>query len=258
MIKQEWILCQGKRICAVTSNVDVDRSYSAGIIFFYFFSQTKAGAYGLFSQICESLDRDVPTLRFDYIGFGDSEGETSQADFNTMVKDAEEMTGWFVNKICCSKIIYIGHGVGNYIATMLAEKNPTSEAILIMPQLKALNKEEKYRDIIKKIEFAEEYTDTSSLSLWNKKMDDFFALLGGRMNRSKGIVVKREFLKEMIAFDIEDHCLYPENIKLLMNKDGDLTNISMNILNDYELHDVLLLDMLEREKVIKTICEYRW
>lgn len=63
--------------------------------------------------------------------------------------------------------------MGNYIATMLAEKNPTSEAILIMPQLKALNKEEKYRDIIKKIEFAEEYTDTSSLSLWNKKMDDF-------------------------------------------------------------------------------------
>ena len=258
MVKQEWVLIQGKRICAVTNNIDSDKSYAVGIIFLHGFSQTKSGAYGLFSQICESLDSSIPTLRFDNIGFGDSEGETYHADLDSMIRNTEEMTSWFVNKACCKKIIYIGHGVGNYIATVLVEKNPNNEAILIMPQFKALDKEEKYRNIIKKIEIAEDYIDTSSISVWNEKMDDFFAILGGRMNRSKGIVVKREFLKEMVTFDIEEHFIHSGNIKALTDKASDFRSTSINILNDYELHDVLLLDMLEREKVINSICECEW
>ena len=253
MIEHEWVMCQGKRICAVTNNINVGRSHLVGIIFLHGFSQTKAGVYGLFSQICESLDSSIPTLRFDYIGFGDSEGENCHADLDSMIKNADEMTGWFVNKTNCKKIIYIGHGVGNYIATILVEKNPNNEAILIMPQLKVLYKEEKYKEIIKKIESANDYIDTSSISEWDEDLDDFFAILGGRMNRSKGIVVKKEFLMEMVTFDIEAHCVHSGNIKVLINKDNDFMSTSIDVLNHYELHDVLLLDMLEREKVINTI-----
>ncbi len=256
MLNQQWISCQGKNICAITDNVIEGKATSTGVIFLHGFSQTKAGAYGIFSQICEKIEANIPILRFDYMGFGDSEGETCEVDMHSMISNTEKMTQWFVNKTGCRKVIYIGHGIGNYIATIMVEKNPYNEAILIMPQLTALDKEERYKDIISKIELTKHDIDTGELGIWNEKMDDFFAILGGRMNRSKGITVKTDFLKEIVKFDIGEYCSYPKNISILNNGSIEVAGILINKLNDFELNDVLLLDMLERERVIKCICKY--
>jgi pimeloyl-ACP methyl ester carboxylesterase len=253
MTEQEWVLCNNKRICAVI-NYNGEDNYPFGIIFFPGFSQTKAGAYCLFSQICSSLNRNIPTLRFDYFGYGDSEGEMYEVDLESMIFNSREMLSWFATKVSCKRFIFIGHGIGNYVAAVLAENNPDTEAILITPQLNALSSVPEYGEIINKIIMAEENIDTGAISVWDKNMDDFFSILGGRMNRSKGIIVKRKFLLQLVKFDLKKYCNKQDNIYVLMQNAEKSNDTYDNQMNDYRIEDVLLLDMLEREKVIKNIC----
>lgn len=255
MIEQKWILIDQKRLCAII-NYNRDKNYRLGIIFFPGLSQSKAGTYNLFSQICSSLNSDIPTLRFDYYGYGDSEGESYEVDLDSMINNAKQITNWFSKKILCNRFIYIGHGIGNYVATVLAENNPLVEALLIMPHMNALINDSKYDQIIKKLIESEDIVDTGTFAVWDKNMDDFFAILGGRMNRSKGIVLKKRFLLQLIEFNIEKYWEKCSNLYVLSQNNEKMICNDSSVINDFQINDILLLDMLEREKAIKRICDW--
>lgn len=251
MVTQEWVLCNGKRICVVT-NIEEKIKYKKCIVFLPGFSQTKAGAYFLFTQICDLLAENIATVQFDYRGFGDSEGESEEADLETMYQDAKEITNWVYRKNICDAYTYIGHGVGNYLAAKLVSDMMGTDAILIAPQLYPLKSVLKFNLIIKTIEdFDGDIIDTGDLYKWDKNMDDFFAILGGRLNRSKGIVVKKVFLSQVISFNLSEFCKKNLNIYILA---GNGEELSLKR-SDFHIKDILLLDMLEREITIKKICD---
>ena len=253
MITQEWVMCNGKRLCVVT-NIETKIKYRKCIVFLPGFSQTKAGSYFLFTQICNSLAENIATIQFDYRGFGDSEGESEEVDLKTMYQDAREITKWIYRKNICETYTYIGHGVGNYLAAILASEMYGADAILVAPQPDPLKSIVKFNSIVQAVEdFKGDTVDTGDLCKWDENTDEFFAILGGRLNRSKGIVVKRDFLIQAINFNLSSFCI--ENIKInILDENENFKDSSIKLIG-FGIKDSLLLDMLEREKVIKKICD---
>lgn len=254
MIEQEWVMRDSKRICAVIE-YHKNIKHRMGIIFLPGFSQTKAGGYFLFSQICASLNPDIATLRFDYIGYGDSEGEMVDIDLLSMIQDAWYMTKWFAKKTSYKQLVYVGHGIGNYVAATISRGVLESKSILIAPQMRALIHNPRYNNIINEIVKLRDVFDTSMIGTWDENVDDFFAELGGRMNRSKGIVVNKRFLMQIVKFDLCQQCGMNTGIYIfLKSTEGIINNFLYNIM-DFRIEDNLLLDMLEREIVIGKVCE---
>ena len=54
--------------------------------------------------------------------------------------------------------------------------------------------------------------DTADLGEWTTDIDDLFSLLGGRLNRVRGIVVKKLFLWQLLNFNFLDTCKKNSNI----------------------------------------------
>jgi pimeloyl-ACP methyl ester carboxylesterase len=79
-------------------------------------------------------ERGYPCLRFDYTGYGDSEGEFAEATPQTMCEDARAAIDELAKKSGCKRFILIGIRLGASLAAMVADgRDDISELVLWEP-----------------------------------------------------------------------------------------------------------------------------
>lgn len=203
MIEQFWFGKTLFQLCGVLRKPDQGTNCSYGVIFFHGFGLSKCGPAFLFSRIAHQISQFLPTLQFDYSGWGDSEGETSDCTLETLFTDSQQAVDVIQRKGNCTHLIFIGHGFGNWIATMLGKRYPESHLALILP----------YKCPITPFEFLEElywhqtppdrFIDTSTLGDWELygPLYSLFQNLGGNLPASKGVIIRWQFLKELLSMD---------------------------------------------------------
>ena len=257
MLNQEWLVSNNRNLCIASNKYMSVKVPKLGVIFFHGFSQTKAGAYGLFTQIISSIAHYCYVITFDYGGCGDSEGLSEELDLDSMVSDARQVFDWFKRNSCCDKYIFIGHGSGNMVVSLLANSYKDNIiSILIAPHYLPIANEAKYTSIVNKIKNQPMCFDTADLGEWTTDIDDLFSLLGGRLNRARGIVVKKLFLWQLLNFNFLDTCKKNSNIYSFITK-GTVHPVLSQIIDEKEMKtsDALCTDMLIREELIKNINE---
>ncbi len=251
MIEQFWFRHENQRLIGVLQQPDnVETKW--GAVLLPGFGQNKAGSYFIFTRLAQEISKMVPTLQFDYRGFGDSEGDLEECDLNTMVSDTEAAISILREKTNCENIVLIAAGIGNWIAIEWALKNKDSALVLLSPYKIKYPFEATWAD-------TDDLIDTYELGNWSPKSEIsiFFERLGEGLNRTRGLVLKKRFLVQLNEIEyeglyqfkgpiLEFHSINDIPFKEMTNKQTICLSRS-----DYKL-----LNPLDREQLITKVCEW--
>ena len=103
------------------------------VLFMHGFGHHKCETSSLFSKIAHGLyEKDINCFLFDYYGFGDSEGDTKEVSFDTMLVDANTVLNQI--QLNAEKIYIVTYGISSTIASYLLEKSSISLLISISPR----------------------------------------------------------------------------------------------------------------------------
>ena len=184
------------------------------VIYFHGSTTSKHDGNFLFRDIArELLKANIASLRMDYSGSGDSDGEFSNVTLWSQINDAVSAVNYVLNRkeIDAEKIGVFGMGSGGFISTAISGKFPIKSIVL-------LNAVAKYKDYWKKNILPQ------SFGLRNRN---------GKKLDLKGLGVGKEYLKSVN--DTEG-----KNLESLRNFNGamlivheDKDNVSVPISEAY-------------------------
>jgi uncharacterized protein len=95
-----------------------------GVVFFHGFTGDRMESHWLFVKCSRALDRaGIASLRFDFWGSGESEGEFQQATLESEIADAEDAVDFMRREggIDSNRLALLGLSLGGAIATLIAE-----------------------------------------------------------------------------------------------------------------------------------------
>lgn len=175
-----------------------------GVVFFTGFGQSKAGFHFMFTRIAQRLAPLMPTLQFDYRGWGESEGETTECTLSSLIEDAHMAKRVLQERFGCHRYILIGAGFGNWIAAYAGLSSPGSALVLLAPYRSPLP----LRQIVGARHAANltarlAIVDTAQLGSWSSRspLSRFFLALGASRSYSKGILLRWQLLTELANID---------------------------------------------------------
>lgn len=192
---QGWEYIDGKQICTFYKKDNLHKKDNL-IVFFHGLGQHKAGAYFIFTQLAKSIKNKADTFQFDFYGCGDSEGDLEEVSYEIWLQEGE----WLIKKYMqyYSKIIIISSGIGVAIANRIIKKYDNIYGIHIDYSNVDLLKMDSYKAVLEYNKKAEDYMDTSVLFNKFRDAEIFFLVLGSWMNRSKGLYMSVDLLKDMV------------------------------------------------------------
>ena len=203
MVAQIWFGNTSQKLLGVLRK----QSYSdhrLGILFLPGFGQTMAGTHFLFTRLAQQLSSVFPTFQFDYRGWGDSEGETSDCTVESLLRDAEMAAHELQKNTKCKKLVLVGAGFGNWIAAKIGRQHGKAALILLAPYRSPVSLEETFGKFMP----AEDDTliDTARLGDWTQlnPLVQFFRELGSGKSHAKGILVRWQFVVELAAINAAD------------------------------------------------------
>jgi alpha/beta superfamily hydrolase len=78
------------------------------------------------------VEKGIATVRFDFRGSGDSEGEFYEMSPLTELRDAEEVYSFVRSRSWCSeKIAVVGYSLGGMVASLFAGRHPEISSLLL-------------------------------------------------------------------------------------------------------------------------------
>lgn len=87
--RQVTFTCRGSRLYGILSSPPSDTG--RGVVFLHGWAGQRTGPHRIFVQMARRLaEEGVSSLRFDFRGRGDSEGDADEASLTTMIEDAAE------------------------------------------------------------------------------------------------------------------------------------------------------------------------
>jgi uncharacterized protein len=96
-----------------------------GVVFFHGFTGDRMESHWLFVKCSRALARaGIASLRFDFFGSGESEGEFRQATLASEITDAEDAVDFFRRQpgIDAARVGLVGISLGGAIAALVAER----------------------------------------------------------------------------------------------------------------------------------------
>jgi uncharacterized protein len=96
-----------------------------GVVFFHGFTGDRMESHWLFVKCSRALERTgIASLRFDFFGSGESEGEFHDASVETEIADAEDAVDWMRREdgIDSSRTGLLGLSLGGAVAALIAER----------------------------------------------------------------------------------------------------------------------------------------
>ena len=255
--KQLWFTRDGKRLAGFLRKNSTN-SYRWGAIFCHGICQNKAGSYFLFSRIAGSIAELIPTFQFNFYGFGDSEGETSEVTLDSLQLDVTAAVRELKKRTGCNHILFIGAGFGNCIAALAAKTEPQSALVLLSPYQTPLKDMPVWKNIQSYI--SGDIINTADIGDWKieNQVGLIFQMLGEGLNRSKGVLIISDFLKRMASFAphqiLTDYAgpvleFYPAGNKALVESSSSV-NVCL------PKSDFKLLNPLDRELLINTTMKW--
>jgi len=114
---------KGQRLFAVRHEVR-DASGRVGVVSCHPFGAEKQFSYRPYVKLARRLmGADVPSVRFDCVGFGDSEGDLRQASVTTMIEDTLDAIEHLCAVAGVEDVVLFGARLGGTLAAMTAERD---------------------------------------------------------------------------------------------------------------------------------------
>lgn len=102
------------------------------VIMFHGFTGNKtehAGHFRNFSRVL--LKNEISSIRFDFYGNGESDGEFKDFTFDTLIDDSEQIIKYVKTNFNDKNIVLLGYSMGGAVASMMADKHPEIENIIL-------------------------------------------------------------------------------------------------------------------------------
>jgi|GEM_PF-3373733 len=197
MVEQFWFGTSREKLLGVLRSPGEGEN-RWGCLFFPGFGQTKAGSYFIFSRLAQRLSAFMPTLQFDYRGWGDSQGESVDCTLESLLTDAGEAVRELQRRTGCEYLMMIGAGFGNWIAARAGNRTPPAALVLLSPYREPLTA--LWREAVP-VPLTDEFVDTARLGDWSTggPLLTTFQRLGEGLNRSKGIRVSAGLLEGLTS-----------------------------------------------------------
>ncbi|KAB2337593.1 alpha/beta hydrolase [Cytobacillus depressus] len=115
----------------------VPESNSSGpmVVFAHGFLGIKSAPHRIFIKMARQLaNHGIASLRFDYFGSGDSEGEFVDATISSEVADLGDVLNFVTNleHYCVTNVGLIGYSLGGCIASLALSNSPTPISSIVM------------------------------------------------------------------------------------------------------------------------------
>lgn len=186
MKSHQWINSRGKRLSAMIQRPD-GLENTPVVIFCHGFTGDKVGGFNqLLLQLAKAMEAvGITTVRFDFAGSGDSEGEFAE---DTMVsgwkEDLRNVISWAKNQpeYITSPVYLLGHSLGGCIVLLNGEDElPVAGRIVLAPVIYPVDN---FRDIILGPVLWEE-------SLSGKTISNFYG---------KGFSLEKQFVHDLVEY----------------------------------------------------------
>lgn len=102
------------------------------VIMFHGFTGNKtehAGHFRNFSRIL--FNNNISSIRLDFYGNGESDGEFKDFTFDTLIEDSEEIIQYAKKNYKNKEIVLLGYSMGGAVAAMMSYKHPEIEKIIL-------------------------------------------------------------------------------------------------------------------------------
>lgn len=102
------------------------------VIMFHGFTGNKtehAGHFRNFSRVL--LKNKISSIRFDFYGNGESDGEFKDFTFDTLIDDSEQIIQYAKTNFSNKSIVLLGYSMGGAVTAMMAVKHPEIENIIL-------------------------------------------------------------------------------------------------------------------------------
>jgi pimeloyl-ACP methyl ester carboxylesterase len=224
---------------------------TCAVLFLHGFGQTKAGSYFLFSRMAQQLSTFATTMQFDFRGFGDSTGETEEVVMKNLISDARAALEELKRHSNCTDIFLVGSGFGNWVGLQLLLENEELNMIFLSPY--------SYKDVQAILPILNNVhskkLDTFDLGDWDDhNILNFFTRVGEGLNRSRGIKVQTQFLRELANTDIKNSLKLHDSPILVFQSEQDIpVNLQNNITAYFVRNsDHRLMNPKDRDEIIDT------
>ncbi|MFZ0565858.1 MAG: alpha/beta fold hydrolase [Chlamydiales bacterium] len=159
------------------------------VVFCHGFASSKHGTQRAFVYLAEALAREnIASLRFDFRGAGDSEGNLSELSFNDLVADAVTALNYLPNleKIDMERVGLFGSSLGGAIAVFSAANNPDRGIKALALWAPVASGELWYRDVIRQNpEFANANVSKAFSSFRGETINPHFREQFGQMHAAR-------------------------------------------------------------------------
>lgn len=102
--------------------VEGNKKAETTIIFVHGFGVDKHETAGYFDDISITLQKDFRIVRFDFSGYGKSEGKQEDWDYKKGASDLQSVIDWVTEKYK-NKIYILAHSMGTFVTALLSPEN---------------------------------------------------------------------------------------------------------------------------------------
>ena len=128
----EWLTDRNLRVRGSLHRVE--RVHAPCVIFCHGFTGHRLGPGYLFVKISRALaDEGFSSVRFDFCGAGESEGQFNEMHTDTMMDDLKVVEKETMRLLAPSRLILLGHSFGGMIAARCAASTGADGLILLSP-----------------------------------------------------------------------------------------------------------------------------
>lgn len=103
------------------------------VVLFHGFTANRIEGHRLFYQLSKALeDVGVASVRMDFLGSGESDGDYADMTLSFLVEQAEHIVSWTRRMAPRVTVYLLGYSLGGLVASLVAEADSTIERVLLL------------------------------------------------------------------------------------------------------------------------------
>ena len=175
----------------------VEQKSDLGVIFCAPFGEEKSRSYRTLTKFARYLEKsNIPSMRFDSKGCGDSDGELHDMTIESQVLDTCDAISRFVEQTQVKRVVLVGLRFGATIAALAAEKDSRVEKlVLLSPVIRGAHY---WREILRLKQFSSIWLNQPA-----KKATEYMHELDQQgMLEIESQFLSQEFVKQLQAINL--------------------------------------------------------
>ena len=211
LLESAFIPAGGDRIFSCYSTPQGDLVRTSAVLLLYPIEQEYKRVHWAYRSLASALAKNgFPVLRFDYLGTGDSSGETGSGDLDLWTQNALAAANYLRDRSSALHLQVVGIRLGAVIATQLASLTPILNNILwdpiqtgntLLSELKVMESSHRHYDEFKKVHVPK----------MSEKDQDFLV----------GFPMSRKMSRQLEEYDLSNQALASTFSHIVLTKGED-------------------------------------